>query len=296
LSVAKTLNEKRTTVSNNYQNKRARTSAELRVAMPETVSVAMAEIAEDMQEGLLALAVGAGLQVMGTIMAEDVTAECGPKGKHDPDRTATRHGHEAGSVTLGGRRVPVSRPRMRAADGSGEVPVVAYELFSQTEILGRMAMGRMLAGLSTRQYRVGLEPVGRRVEASAASTSKSAVSRRFVAATETALGELLAADLSCLDLVALMVDGVHFGEHLCVVALGIDIDIDQAPAGVGGGLHGEHDGRDRSADRAARTGPGHHPADLRRDRWREGAARSGGAGVRPSGDRSVSTAQDQECG
>lgn len=96
MSVAKTLNEKGTTVSNNYQNKRARTSAELRVAMPETVSVAMAEIAEDMQEGLLALAVGAGLQVMGTIMAEDVTAECGPKGKHDPDRTATRHGHEVG--------------------------------------------------------------------------------------------------------------------------------------------------------------------------------------------------------
>jgi len=56
LSVAKTLNEKGTTGSNNYQNKRARTSAELRVAMPETVSVAMAE---DMQEGLLALAVGA---------------------------------------------------------------------------------------------------------------------------------------------------------------------------------------------------------------------------------------------
>ncbi len=235
MSVAKTLNEKGTTVSNNYQNKRGRTSAELRVAMPETVSVAMAEIAEDMQEGLLALAVGAGLQVMGTIMAEDVTAECGPKGKHDPDRTATRHGHEAGSVTLGGRRVPVSRPRMRAADGSGEVPVVAYELFSQTEILGRMAMGRMLAGLSTRQYRVGLEPVGRRVEASAASTSKSAVSRRFVAATETALGELLAADLSCLDLVALMVDGVHFGEHLCVVALGIDIDGTKHPLGLAEG-------------------------------------------------------------
>jgi putative transposase len=56
------------------------------------------------------------------------------------------------------------------------------------------------------------------------ATSKSEVSRRFVAATETALAELLAADLSGLDLVALMVDGVHFGEHCCVVALGIDID------------------------------------------------------------------------
>jgi hypothetical protein len=87
-----------------------------------------------------------------------------------------------------------------------------------------MAMERMLAELSTRRYRVGLEPVGARTEQAATATSKSAVSRRFVAATETALAELLAADLSGLDLVALMVDGVHFGEHCCVVALGIDID------------------------------------------------------------------------
>jgi len=71
---------------------------------------------------------------------------------------------------------------------------------------------------------VGLEPVGARIEQAATATSKSAVSRRFVAATETALAELLAADLSGLDLVALMVDGVHFGEHCCVVALGIDIE------------------------------------------------------------------------
>jgi putative transposase len=56
------------------------------------------------------------------------------------------------------------------------------------------------------------------------STSESAVSRRFVAATETALAALLAVDLSGLDLVALMVDGVHVGEHCGVVALGIDID------------------------------------------------------------------------
>ncbi len=85
-------------------------------------------------------------------------------------------------------------------------------------------MERMLAGLSTRRYRLGLEPVGTHTEQTATSTSKSAVSRRFVTQTETALAELLSADLSGLDLVALMVDGVHFGEHTCVVALGIDID------------------------------------------------------------------------
>ncbi len=157
------------------------------------------------------------------------------EGKHDPARAAVRHGTERGSVTLGGRRVPVERPQMRAGDGSGELPVPTYELFSSTEVLGRTAMARMLAGLSTRRYPVGGEPVGQRVEPSARSTSKSAVSRRFVAATETALGELLAAPLGELDLVALMIDGVHFGDHLCVVALGIGIDGTKHPLGLAEG-------------------------------------------------------------
>ena len=193
-------------------------------AIPERVRVAMTEIAENMHEGLLALAVGAGLQVMAALMEADVTALAGPKGKHNMARTAVRHGRERGSVTLGGRRVPVTRPRVRAADGSGELPIPSYELFSSTEILGKMAMEKMLAGLSTRRYPVGLEPVGGQVAETSSATSKSAVSRKFVAMTETALAELLAADLSGLDLVALMIDGVHFAESCCVVALGIDIE------------------------------------------------------------------------
>jgi putative transposase len=212
---------KGTAVQNKYQKNGLETSAP---AVPETVSVVLAELAGELREGLLALAVGTGLQVMAAIMEEDVTAACGPKGRHDPERTAIGHGHGPGSVTLGGRRVPVTRPRMRVSDGTGEVSVPSYELFSGTEVLGRMAMERMLAGLSTRRYRVGLEPVGQRTEQAAVSTSRSAVSRRFVAATETALAELLAADLSKLDLVGLMIDGVHFGEHTCVVALGIGIN------------------------------------------------------------------------
>jgi hypothetical protein len=121
-------------------------------------------------------------------------------------------------------RVGVQRPRVRAADGSGELPVAAYQLVSGTEVLGRLALERMLGGLSARRYPVGLEPVGAQVEQTATGTSTSAVSRRFVAMTHTALAELLAADLSTLDLVCLMVDGVHFGEHCWVVALGIAID------------------------------------------------------------------------
>ena len=172
-----------TTVTKNYQTETIKTSA---LAVPEQVSVAMSEIAEEMREGLLALAVGVGLQVMGSLMEADVSAVCGPRGRHNAERAAVRHGTERGSVTLGGRRVPVERPRVRTADGSGEVAVPAYELFSSTEILGKMAMERMLAGLSTRRYGVGLEPVGEAVEASSSATSKSAVSRKFVAMTGSA--------------------------------------------------------------------------------------------------------------
>jgi transposase-like protein len=178
------------------------------------------------------MAVGTGLQVMAAMMSGDVTAACGPKGKHDANRTATRHGSEDGSVTLGGRRVPIVRPRMRAVDGSGELPVLSYELFSSTEVLGRLAMEKMLAGISTRDWQAGLEPVGEQAERDATGKSKSAISRRFVKATESALAELLARPLDDLDLVALMLDGVHFGEHVCVVALGIGIDGTKYPLAV----------------------------------------------------------------
>jgi hypothetical protein len=209
-------------VGKNYQKSAPKDTAGTTVQVPAEVSVALAELTGQVQEGLLALAVATGLQVMTQMMEADVEAVAGPKGKHDGQRVAVRHGRGAGSVTLGGRRVPVDRPRVRAADGTGELAVPSYDLFSSTELLGRMAMEKMLAGLSTRRYPVGLEPVGEKVEQTARSTSKSAVSRRFVTQTETALADLLAADLSQLQMVALMVDGVHFAEHLCVVALGID--------------------------------------------------------------------------
>src|SRR6266700_2964481 len=105
-----------------YQTSSAEAST-LGLSIPAEVSVALAEIAESATEGLLALAVGAGLQVLGTLMEESVTTLAGPKGKHNPDRTAVRHGHEHGSVTLGGRRVAVQRPpdprrrRLRRAAG-----------------------------------------------------------------------------------------------------------------------------------------------------------------------------------
>jgi hypothetical protein len=212
----------------NYQT----TGAAAEIAVPDTVAIAMSNLADELREGLLALAVGTGLQVMDVLLEESVAALAGPKGLHDPDRTALRHGHEKGSVTLGGRRVPVRRPRVRSADGAVELPIPAYEHFSSTEVLSRLAMEKMLAKLSTRRYALGLEPVGENIEAHATGTSHSAVSRRFVEATEHALAELLATDLSELDLVALMIDGVHFADHVCVVAMAIDVKGTKHPLSI----------------------------------------------------------------
>jgi putative transposase len=209
------------------------TDAEL--VLPEQVSVALAELAGAAREGLLALAVGTGLGVLGSLLEADVDRLVGPKGRHNPGRTAVRHGTQLGQVTLGGRRVRVDHPRVRRADGGGEVPLPTWQAFAGTQLLDQLALERMLAKLSTRRYQHGLEPVGAAVEQTASGTSKSAVSRRFVAATGHALAELLAADLSALDLVALLVDGVKVAEHCCVVALGITIDGTKVPLGLAEG-------------------------------------------------------------
>jgi putative transposase len=210
--------------------------------LPERVTVAVAELAGAAREGLLALAVGTGLQVLEALLAEDVIRLVGPRGRHNPDRAAVRHGTEPGQVTLGGRRVGVRRPRVRTADGTQEFPVPSYQVFAATELLDELTLERMLAKLSCRRYPAGLEPVGTQVAQVSSGTSKSAVSRRFVAATEHALAELLAADLTGLDLVALLIDGIRVAEHTCVVALGIALDGTKIPLAPGRGCHRERHG------------------------------------------------------
>ena len=212
-----------------YQMKKSERGIGAQFVVPETVSVAMAEIAQDMREGLLAVAVRTGLQVMQVLMETDVAAKCGPKGKHDANRTAVRHGSEKGSVALGVAKCRYAGRGCVAPTEQAELAIPTYELFASTEIMGTMALERMLAGLSTRRYRVGLEPVGEKISEKAFGTSRSAVSRKFVAMTKTALADLLAADLSQLDLVALMIDGVGFAESCCVVAMGIDIEGNKHP-------------------------------------------------------------------
>ncbi len=150
------------------------------LALPPRVREALGQLVGSAREGLLALSVGVGLGVLAELLEEEVVEVVGAKGRHDPKRTAVRHGHEAGEVTLGGRRVGVERPRVRSADGRAEIRLQTYEHFADRDLFSRVVLERMLAGVSTRRYRRTQEPVGAEVERAARSTSRSSVSRTFI--------------------------------------------------------------------------------------------------------------------
>jgi len=85
--------------------------------LPRQVQVTLHDLMGAAKEGLLALAVAVGVDVLRSMMEAEVTAIVGPKGKHNPNRKAFRHGAEEGRVVLGGRKVPIQRPRVRTKDG-----------------------------------------------------------------------------------------------------------------------------------------------------------------------------------
>jgi len=138
----------------------AQAAREAALVLPDRVSVAIGELAGELEEGLLAFCLGAGLKVAQAMME----ALVGPKGRHDPGRRAVCHGSDDGLVTLGGRQVAIRRPRVQSAGGKAEVPLATYDCVTSTEVLGQMAMEKMLAKISTRRYGAGLEPVGAAVE------------------------------------------------------------------------------------------------------------------------------------
>jgi putative transposase len=200
--------------------------------LPAEIQEALGELVGAAREGLLALSVGVGLSVVHELMELEVTEVVGPKGRHNPDRTAKRHGHEDGSMTLGGRRVQVSRPRIRTADDEHELPVCTYEFFADRDPLTRAVMDRMLAGVSTRKYAAVGEPVGTAVEDVASTTSKSSVSEMFIERTRTALSELMSRRLDDVRLAVMMLDGMDVAERTHVVALGISTEGVKIPLGL----------------------------------------------------------------
>lgn len=199
--------------------------------LPPQIREALGELVGAAREGLLALSVGVGLRVVHELMEAEVDEVVGPKGKWNAERTASRHGHEDGSMTLGGRRVPVSRPRARSVDGK-ELPIATYEYFADRDPLQRAVMDRMLAGVSTRKFaRVG-EPIGTEIEQTAVSKNKSTVSEMFIETTRTALAELMARRLEDMRLAVMMLDGLEIAGRVHVVALGITTEGVKVPLGL----------------------------------------------------------------
>ncbi len=200
--------------------------------LPAEIQEALGELVGAAREGLLALSVGVGLGVVHELMEVEVDEVVGPKGKYNPDRVAVRHGHEDGSMTLGGRRIAVRRPRMRTADRERELPVETYGYFADRDPLTRAVMDRMLAGVSTRKFaRVG-EPIGTDVERSSSATAKTTVSELFIERTRTALGELMSRRLDDVRLAVMMLDGLEIADRVHVVALGITTEGVKIPLGL----------------------------------------------------------------
>jgi transposase-like protein len=170
---------------------------------------------------LRAFVVDAGLAALEELLEAERTAVCGPRYAHDRGRRASRAGHAEGELVMGGRRVSTSRPRARTSDGR-EVQLPSWTHFAHEDPLTERAVEQMLVGVSTRRYQRSLEPVPDQVRTR--GTSKSAVSRRFVAATETRMKEWLGRNLGEIALTVLMIDGVYIDDHVMLVALGIDIE------------------------------------------------------------------------
>jgi putative transposase len=171
------------------------------------------------REALYETVIGAGLACVDEVLEAERVALCGERYAHLVDREASRAGHVASSLVLGGRRVAVQRPRARSAEGH-ELKLPSWQEWSARDPLEHRAVEQMVLGVSTRRYARSLEPLPKAV--TARGISKSAVSERFVYGTERKLAELMSRELGELPLVALLIDGVHFAEHVVLAAVGVD--------------------------------------------------------------------------
>jgi len=188
----------------------------IRKAEDEVVQLGLAGV---VRRGLRELVFDAGMNHLHEILEEERSAVCGPRYAQSPERQAWRMGHAPGELVLGGRLVQVRRPRARTLDGR-EVVLPSWTEFRQEDPLTERAVEQMMLGVATRKYERSLEPVAPGLRTR--GTSKSAVSRRFVAATKSNVAAWLKRDLSGIDMVALMIDGMHVEEHVLLVALAID--------------------------------------------------------------------------
>ena len=185
---------------------------------PPASSQLTVQLPELMREELYGVVTRLGLLAMQSMLQQDVESLCGPRYSRDEGDRPSRGGTAPGSLALGGRRVEVRRPRVRQ-DGR-EVQLRTWEQLSSDDPLNRRAVEQMLIGVSTRKYGRSLEKVPEEVKTR--GTSRSAVSRRFVAATTAELEGWLRRDLRGLAITAIMIDGIYIADHVVLIALGFD--------------------------------------------------------------------------
>jgi putative transposase len=172
------------------------------------------------REALFDTVIVSGLEFVGEVLEEERTALCGPRYQHDRLRHALRGGCVASSLSLGGRRVEVARPRARSVSGQ-ELSLPSWQAWSARDPLERRAIEQMLVGVSTRRYARSLEPLPS--ELKVRGIGKSAVSERFVIGTARKLSGLLQRRCEELQLIAVMIDGVRFADHVVLAAVGVDL-------------------------------------------------------------------------
>ena len=189
----------------------------LNVAIPTRVLWAL----RTAKEAFFALCVQTGKEVLATLMEQERTSLCGAKGVPNPERGAVRGGHTKSRVTLGGRRIEIRRPRVRSVQGA-EVSLPSFTWAANREPLDARTLDAIASGVSTRRYARSLDALPEEVVQSC--TSKSAVSRRFVALSCERLKAWLSRSLMGLDLPVLMIDAIHFRSHIMLIVLGIDTE------------------------------------------------------------------------
>ena len=238
------------------------------------VPLPMVEVWEELQAEVEQLTGQAGLRIISAILENEVTRRVGPSHQPGPESGAVRWGRQPGYVVFGGRKVVIERPRVRTRNGR-EVKLDSYRRLQDDGRRQRAVREGIVAGLTSRNYRRAVQSVveGYGIE-------KSSVSREFVAASASQLQQLCEKKLGDLGLVAIMIDGIHLGKQVLVVALGIEISGEKHVLGAVAGRDGKHHGREGTAGRSGGAWAKPGEALLVCDRWSESAARGDRTRVR----------------
>ena len=210
-----------------YQKQESKVKSMVRIIDQE-------KLLETAAGGLLNLSIELGFEVMQQVLDMDVEALAGERGKHDPNRTAYRHGKERTKVVLGGEKRSIDKPRVRSIEGE-ELILPSLSFFKNGDSLTEAVLAKLLRGVSTRKYAGASEHLSK----DSACTSKSEVSRRFIAGLKPMFAEFMDRRLED-DYPAIMLDGMKVGEMMILAAMGIRKDGTKQMLGIIEGASENH--------------------------------------------------------